>query len=72
MDSAHLLQQILFISAVLEAEIFTFRMGDPGVQEIPNIYLIKLDIESSPAKQQHFRILIMNNISAAGILPLNH
>lgn len=27
MDSAHLLQQILFISAVLEAETFTYRRG---------------------------------------------
>lgn len=27
MDSAHLLQQILFISAVLEAETFTYSRG---------------------------------------------
>lgn len=87
MDSAHLLQQILFISAVLEAETlgevalnvkFDACQGSlRRVQEIPistylKVFTIKPDIERLQDELQHFRIPIMKNIFAVSILSSNH
>ena len=66
MDSAHLLQQVLFISAVLEATTLTWSAGLPGIpEELPISPLFKGSLE-----RQNFRILISKWVLS--VLPSNH